>query len=228
MEKKAFGDRSDADSSTEGLGITKMSPRHKVEAWLAVMCKAGASDLILRAGRPARPRASTDAFGFLPGRVPGPGALLEVLEGVMGSDRMKIWRETGSVDAALQLDGLGRFRLNAYKQMGEPAVVVRRVSDKAPQLDSLELPTSDLTRISLRKRGLVLVTGIAGSGKSTTLAGHDPAHEPERRASRDHARGSDRDPVHGEALRAQPARGRHRLPELPRGLAPRPAPEART
>ena len=151
------------------LGSTQLSPRHKVEAWLAVMVKSGASDLILRAG--GRPSTRIDGrIGFLPGRVPGAGALLEVLDAVMGPDRMKIWREEGSVDSALHLDGLGRFRLNAYKQMGEPAVVLRRVSDKAPVLEELELPTSDLVRVALRKRGLVLVTGVAGSGKSTTLA----------------------------------------------------------
>ncbi len=53
--------------------------------------------------------------------------------------------------------------------MGEPAVVVRRISENAPDLEKLELPTADLAKIAQRKRGLVLVTGIAGSGKSTTL-----------------------------------------------------------
>jgi twitching motility protein PilT len=147
-----------------------LSPRHKVEAWLATMVKSNASDLILRAG--GRPSTRIDGrIGFLPGRVPAPGALLEVLEAVMGRDRMAIWNDKGSVDAALQLDGLGRFRINAYKQMGEPAVVVRRISDKAPVLELLELPTQELMKVAMRKRGLVLVTGIAGSGKSTTLAG---------------------------------------------------------
>ncbi len=154
---------------TENLSVTALSPRHKVEAWLAVMVKSGASDLILRAG--GRPSTRVDGrIGFLPGRVPNPGALLEVLEWLMGADRMKAWRDCGSVDCALQLDGLGRFRINAYRQMGEPAVVLRRVSDQAPILADLELPATELTRIAMRKRGLVLVTGIAGSGKSTTLA----------------------------------------------------------
>jgi twitching motility protein PilT len=103
--------------------------------------------------------------------VPHAGALLEVLDGVIGTDRLDVWKETGSADAALQLDGLGRFRLNAYKQLGEPALVLRRVSTEAPLLANLCLPTAQIERISLRKRGLVLVTGIAGSGKSTALAG---------------------------------------------------------
>ena len=88
----------------------------------------------------------------------------------MGVERMETWREQGSVDAALHLDGLGRFRLNAYKQMGEPAVVIRRIADEAPQLDQLNLPTEALASLASRQRGLVLVTGVAGSGKSTTLA----------------------------------------------------------
>ncbi len=148
---------------------THTSPRHQVEAWLAGMVQAGASDLILRAG--ARPsQRVAGKITFLPGRVPGPGPLLEVLEGVIGERRMKDWAETGSADAALHLDGLGRFRLNAYKQLGEPAVVIRRINEHAPDIDTLGLPVEHLKKMALRKRGLVLVTGIAGSGKSTTLA----------------------------------------------------------
>jgi twitching motility protein PilT len=149
---------------------TSISPRHKLEAWLAEMVRMHASDLILRAG--GRPSCRIDGrIHFLPGRVPNPGALLEVLVGVCGDERMAIWKAKGSVDTALQLDGLGRFRLNAYKQMGEPAVVLRRISQEAPILATLGLPTQQLERVSLRKRGIVLVTGVAGSGKSTALAG---------------------------------------------------------
>jgi len=154
----------------ENLARTSSSPRHMVEAWLAGMVKAKASDLILRAG--ARPsQRVAGRIVFLPGRVPGPGPLLEVLEGVMGERRMDAWRETGSADAALHLDGLGRFRLNAYKQMGEPAVVIRRINEEAPDIVELGLPFTALKKLAMRKRGLVLVTGIAGSGKSTTLGG---------------------------------------------------------
>jgi pilus retraction protein PilT len=152
-----------------GLLQTSISPRHKLEAWLAEMVRMNASDLILRAG--GRPSCRIDGrIHFLPGRVPAPGALLEVLRGVCGEEKLNTWKTRGSVDTALQLDGLGRFRLNAYKQMGEPAVVLRRISQEAPTLASLGLPTQALERIALKKRGIVLVTGIAGSGKSTALA----------------------------------------------------------
>jgi pilus retraction protein PilT len=165
----------DALRNSEGDGgpvlvQTSISPRHKLEAWLAEMVRMNASDLILRAS--GRPSCRIDGrIHFLPGRVPPPGALLEVLKGVCGEEKMNTWKSRGSVDTALQLDGLGRFRLNAYKQMGEPAVVLRKISQEAPVLSSLGLPTQQLERIALKKRGIVLVTGIAGSGKSTALAG---------------------------------------------------------
>lgn len=152
------------------IEVQSANPRHQLEAWLAGMVESQASDLILRAG--ARPsRRVSGKIHFLPGRVPGPGPLLEVLEGVMGERRMETWRETGSADAALHLDGLGRFRLNAYKQMGEPAVVIRRINERAPDIEQLGLPMDELKKLAMRKRGLMLVTGIAGSGKSTTLGG---------------------------------------------------------
>jgi twitching motility protein PilT len=152
-----------------GAGLKGLSPRHQLEAWLAEMVKARASDLILRAG--GRPSCRVDGrITFLPGRVPGAGALQEVLEGIVGTRRMDEWRDRGSADVALQLDGLGRFRLNAYRQMGEPALVLRRVAETPPKLEALCLPTGMLQKLAKRRRGIILVTGVAGSGKSTTLA----------------------------------------------------------
>jgi twitching motility protein PilT len=163
------GEGFDHASPPPALTSSSFSPRHQLEAWLAAMVQSRASDLILRAG--GKPSCRVDGkIRFLPGRVPAAGALLEVLDGVVGLERMELWRESGSVDVAVHLDGLGRFRLNAYKQMGEPAVVLRRISDSPPLMENLGLPTSELKRLAGKKRGIVLVTGIAGSGKSTTLA----------------------------------------------------------
>ncbi len=148
---------------------SSVSPRHLIEDWLRQMVAANASDLILRSGGRPSQRLS-GRIEFLDGQVPGPGPMLEVLKGILGERRMEGFLEFGAADAALDLDGLGRFRINAYKQMGEPAIVIRRISEDAPGLDDLHLPSEDLKALALRKRGLVLVTGIAGSGKSTTLS----------------------------------------------------------
>ena len=161
--------RVDLDELSSRLLAKATTARTRLEGWLAVMVEAKASDLILRAG--GRPCCRIDGkIGFLPGRVPETGPFLELLEGILGRERLAGFKEKGSADAALSLDGLGRFRLNAYKQMGEPALVIRRIATQAPSLDALGLPAEELRALASRKRGLVLVTGIAGSGKSTTLA----------------------------------------------------------
>ena len=90
----------------QALHQTSISPRHQVEAWLAMMVKEQASDLILRAG--GRPSLRVDGgIRFLPGSVPGPGPMKEVLEGILGPRRWAEWNETGSAVSAIQLDGLG-------------------------------------------------------------------------------------------------------------------------
>jgi hypothetical protein len=146
------------------------SARQILEGWLAQMVEYEASDLILRASsRPCLRVAGS--IRFLPGSVPGPEPLTEILKGVWGAEQMDEWSIAGAVDTAIQLDGLGRFRINAYTQMGEPAMVIRRIGSAAPDLTQLNLPHEDLAQLASRRRGLVLVTGVAGSGKSTTLAG---------------------------------------------------------
>jgi pilus retraction protein PilT len=145
------------------------SGRQVLEGWLAQMVEHQASDLILRASsRPSLRVAGS--IRFLPGRVPGPGPMTEIMTAILGTERMAEWSSSGAVDAAIQLDGLGRFRINAYKQMGEPALVIRRIGSSAPDLTQLNLPHEELAELAMRRRGLVLVTGVAGSGKSTTLA----------------------------------------------------------
>ena len=79
------------------------------------------------------------------------------------------FEECGDMDFSHELEGLGRYRVNAHRQRGTIALALRMVRSEVPELSSLNLPStvSNLTRLP---RGLVLVTGDTGSGKSTTLA----------------------------------------------------------
>ncbi|MEZ5978903.1 MAG: PilT/PilU family type 4a pilus ATPase [Planctomycetota bacterium] len=154
----------------EGFDGPRLSPRHQLELWLDLMVRRGASDLILRSG--GRPACRIDGrITQLGGQVPHAGPMREVLEGILGPKRFADYMRTGAADSALQLDGVGRFRINAYRQLGEPAIVLRRISQDPPVLEDLCLPTTQLQELAVRKRGIMLVTGVAGSGKSTTLAG---------------------------------------------------------
>lgn len=77
--------------------------------------------------------------------------------------------KTGDVDAAADLPGCGRFRVNAFRQTRGDSLVLRVINAKTPELDELRLPAS-IRKILTYQDGLVLVTGPTGSGKSTTLA----------------------------------------------------------
>src|ERR1700674_2875462 len=77
--------------------------------------------------------------------------------------------QDGSADLSYGLPGVGRFRVNIFRQRGSCAVVMRLIPDKIPGFDDLQLP-SRLEEIVQLKNGIVLVTGPTGSGKSTTLA----------------------------------------------------------
>jgi len=82
---------------------------------------------------------------------------------------VEIFDETGEIDFAYSLQGKGRFRVNVFRQRGTVAMVMRLLPFKIPSPRDLRLPASVQDLIT-RKRGLVLVTGATGSGKSTTLA----------------------------------------------------------
>ena len=89
---------------------------------------------------------------------------------VLGERGEREFNEHGATDTAVALPGVGRFRCNAFHQCGETGLVLRAIKGEIPSFKDLNLPVEPLKRLSSLKRGLVLATGIAGSGKSTTLA----------------------------------------------------------
>lgn len=96
-------------------------------------------------------------------------ALIEEIYQIAGGRDISRLRELGDDDFSFSLVGVSRFRVNTYKQRGSLAAVIRVVTFELPEPSKLGLPDS-LLQLSERKKGLVLVTGPAGSGKSTTLA----------------------------------------------------------
>ena len=136
--------------------------------YLALMVTYGASDLFL----------STDVAASLKiqgriRRLPEPpltGTRVKSLAySVMRDSQIREFEAQLECDLAIAMDQLGRFRVNVFRQRGEVAVVVRHIDSKIPTLESLKLPPV-LKTLAMLKRGLVLVVGAAGSGKSTTLA----------------------------------------------------------
>ncbi len=128
----------------------------------------GASDMHLTIG--SAPIARVD------------GKLIKIVEEVISAEEIegyckklldekqfKILEEKGEIDFAYSAPSVGRFRINAFKQRGSYALAARVVNTKIPMPEELSLPKSLLSMVD-KKRGLVLVTGATGSGKTTTLA----------------------------------------------------------
>lgn len=88
---------------------------------------------------------------------------------IMDARTAKQFLETGEADFALSVSGLGRFRVNAFRQRGSIGMVLRRVLSSTPEFESLGLPPA-VRALAEEHRGLVLVTGPTGSGKTTTTA----------------------------------------------------------
>lgn len=135
---------------------------------LRIMEEQRASDIYLKAGSP--PMYRIDGEVRPSPRAPLTPSDVERLAAEMMSDRdQERLASDQSVDLAYSASGVGRFRVNIYRQRSSLAVVARRVRQDVPTLDELHLPPV-LGDLAMLPRGFILVTGPAGSGKSTTLA----------------------------------------------------------
>ena len=97
---------------------------------------------------------------------------LELVLNEIGSSapaRLAAFHETGELDTSYQQDGLPRFRVNAFRQRGDISFAMRVIPDEVPTFDSLRLPPG-VRNLAEEQRGLILVTGATGVGKTTTLA----------------------------------------------------------
>ena len=98
-----------------------------------------------------------------------PAHTLALTRSIMNDRQMSEFERTKECNFAISPPGTGRFRVNAFVQMGKVGMVLRVIPSKLPTIDDLRLPPI-LKDISMTKRGLVIVVGATGSGKSTTLA----------------------------------------------------------
>jgi twitching motility protein PilT len=131
----------------------------------------GASDIHLKSGQPPMLRRDGH-IGPLSECPPlDDQNLLAVLEAVtrVAPERLRMFHESGDLDIAYTADGLPRFRVNAFRQRGSTSFAFRVIPRDVPNFEQLSLPAG-VERLANEHRGLVLVTGATGSGKTTTLA----------------------------------------------------------
>jgi twitching motility protein PilT len=140
-----------------------------VEPFLRALVESGGSDLHCKVGSPPRIRID-GKLRKLQTRDLTAADTEQMVREVLRDDLAEEFAHTNEADFAYSLHGVGRFRVNAFRARGAAGLVFRRVSIGAIPLDELGLPAV-LGQLSLEPRGLVLVTGPTGSGKTTTLAG---------------------------------------------------------
>jgi twitching motility protein PilU len=141
---------------------------HTMEHLLRWMAEKNASDLYLSAFTPASMRIN----GLV---VPVNNQALQadsvkaLLGEILSTERLEELEKTQELNVAHAIEGVGNFRISAMRQRGSYAAVIRYIAKDIPSLQSLHLPQS-LAGLVLEKRGLILIAGATGTGKSTTLA----------------------------------------------------------
>lgn len=136
---------------------------------LTVAVKAKGSDIHIKTGLPPIVRIDGRLHPIPNAPRLTPEIVATMAHSMMNQRQRQIFEEHWEVDLAYAIPGLGRFRVSAYHQRGTVAMVFRVITMAIPSLEALNLPPV-LKKICAEERGLVLVTGTTGSGKSSTLA----------------------------------------------------------
>lgn len=147
---------------------TPAAPPYNFKTVLQTMVQQGCSDLHLKIGRPPTMRLNgrLEPMELPPLR---PEDLRSIGEQIIPPKQRREFDEAKDADFAIGVPGVGRFRVNVYQQRGSLAYAFRSIAFQAVSMEELNLPPV-LKELALKPRGLVLVTGITGSGKSTALA----------------------------------------------------------
>jgi len=154
-----------ADHDTES---TATAPTFNFKQAISQMVQRAASDLLLKVGRPPAIRLNGEltSLNMQPLR---PEDLKTLAEQIMTPRQIKEFAERKESDFAIGVPGVGRFRTNIYQQRGTLAFALRSIPYEVKSIQELHLPEV-MEEVALKPRGLVLVTGVTGSGKSTALA----------------------------------------------------------
>jgi twitching motility protein PilU len=133
-----------------------------------LMVERNASDLFFTSNAPIKIKIEGQIYPINKQVLP-PSAVRSICFGLMSPQQIETFQRELEIDFALSEPGLGRFRVNIFYQRGYPAMVLRYITADMPRLDALGLPDT-LIELTMLKRGLILLVGSTGSGKSTTLA----------------------------------------------------------
>jgi twitching motility protein PilT len=140
----------------------------RLDQWLAALMDVGGSDFLLVEGAPPCARMQGEVRKLEATTLDGPDIEAAVLP-ALSRHALHRYREQSIADSSYRIEGVGRFRINLHRERGRAAAAIRALPTRVPALAELHLPPS-VANLAHLPRGLVLIGGPAGSGKSTTLS----------------------------------------------------------
>ena len=140
----------------------------RLDRWLRRLSDAGGSDLLLVAGSPPMIRVDGKVRPLPDGPLDGVDVEEAVLPALLPHAR-RMYRQGSIADGSYRVSGIGRYRINLHRERGRAAAAIRALPGRVPTLSTLGLP-AQIEHLTQLSRGLVLVGGATGSGKTTTLA----------------------------------------------------------
>jgi twitching motility protein PilU len=150
------------------MATTDTAPDGTMRRILRLMADKRASDVYLSANSPALIRINGVCVPINSQVLP-PDAAINLLAEILPASQIEELQELNELNMAWSMSGVGRFRISAMRQRGTFAAVIRYINNEVPSMSSLSLPPS-MAELMLQKRGLILMVGATGSGKSTSLA----------------------------------------------------------
>ena len=155
-------------NATASTGEAPLEGSSTIDEWLAEVMRRKGSDLLLVAGRPPMVRVDGLLSPITDLTLDGED-ITGIIVPMLPPHAARLFQQHGIADASLRVPALGRFRINLHHERGRAAAAIRVLPARVPTLTELNLPP-EMERLSRLGRGLVLIGGATGSGKTTTLA----------------------------------------------------------
>jgi twitching motility protein PilT len=155
-------------TQVDGMGVPERAKNSHLQGWLEQLVTQKGSDLLLVSGAPAAIRTEGVLSTLGESALSGEQIEAAVLPALAAHAREE-YQQYGIADSSYRVQGLGRFRINLHRERGRAAATVRALPSTIPTLDELHLPAG-VGALAKLQRGLVIIGGATGSGKSTTLA----------------------------------------------------------
>jgi twitching motility protein PilU len=146
----------------------KKSKPIDITPYLKLMVEKQGSDMYFTCGAKVQIKINGVTMGIGNSVLPK-GAVYNILPGILNERQLAEFDEEMELDTAFSLNGIGRFRINVFRQRGEVAIVIRQIHAQVPSVQELQLPTV-IESLIMEPRGLIIIAGATGTGKSTTVA----------------------------------------------------------